>query len=159
MKYLFVFFLALMYKSNSQDLHHQMLSAQGKSTIISNGMLVSQSVGQQSAIGNYANGIAIGQGFQQGNWAKYLNACSAVKISTTIYPNPFISTVNFQFSQPITEIIEIDVFDVLGRLIFQDKKPPTKSILIIELPQLASSNYFVRLTTTDYTYYSQIVKQ
>ena len=159
MKYLIWIILALTLNSYSQDLHHQMLSSQGKNTILSNGMLVSQTIGQQSAIGNHTNGVTVGQGFQQSHWAKYVKSNTSVNIATTTYPNPFITTVNFQFSQPIKETIEIAVFDVRGRLIFQDKKRATDSVLTVELQQLASSNYLVRLTAPNYTYYSQILKQ
>lgn len=159
MKYLIWIILTLTLNSYSQDLHHQMLSSQGKNTILSNGMLVSQTIGQQSAIGNHTNGVTVGQGFQQSHWAKYVKSNTSVNIATTTYPNPFITTVNFQFSQPIKETIEIAVFDVRGRLIFQDKKRATDSVLTVELQQLASSNYLVRLTAPNYTYYSQILKQ
>ncbi len=152
-------FVLLSYSVFSQDLHHQMISSQGKSTILSNGMLVSQTIGQQSAIGNHTNGVTVGQGFQQSLWAKYVKSNISANISTITYPNPFITTLNFKFSQPIKETIEISVFDVRGRLIFQDKKRATDSVLTIELPQLASSNYLVRLTAPNYTYYSQILKQ
>jgi hypothetical protein len=136
-----------------------MLSSQGKSVVISNGMLVSQSIGQQSAIGNYNNDNTIGQGFQQSNWAKYVRTNIPTILTTNTYPNPFISKINFQFSQPIRETIEITLFDIRGRILFQDKKRATDSILTIELPQLASNNYLVRLTAPNYIYYSQILKQ
>jgi hypothetical protein len=134
-----------------------MLSSQGKSTVLSNGILVSQTIGQQSAIGNHTNGVTVGQGFQQSHWAKHVSSNAANQITT--YPNPFVTTVNFQFSKPISETIEIALFDVRGRLLFQDKKRATDSVLTVELPQLASSNYLIRLTATNYTYYSQILKQ
>jgi hypothetical protein len=155
------YFLLIVFTTNlfSQNLHHQMLSSQGTSKVLNNGMLVSQTIGQQSAIGNHTNGVTVGQGFQQSHWAKYVNSNVVAHITTTTYPNPFITTVNFQFSQPIKETIEIAVFDIRGRLIFQDKKRATESILTVELPQLASSNYLVRLTAPNYTYYSQILKQ
>jgi hypothetical protein len=136
-----------------------MLSSQGKSTILSNGMMVSQTIGQQSAIGNHTNGVTLGQGFQQSHWTKFVNSNTSVNIITTTYPNPFIKSVNFQFSQPITEFIEIAVFDIRGRLIFKESKKANNSILTLELPLLASSNYLVRLTAPNYTYYSQILKQ
>jgi hypothetical protein len=152
-------FVLLSYSVFSQDLHHQMLSSQGKSTILSNGMMVSQTIGQQSAIGNHTNGVTLGQGFQQSHWTKFVNSNTSVNIITTTYPNPFIKSVNFQFSQPITEFIEIAVFDIRGRLIFKESKKANNSILTLELPLLASSNYLVRLTAPNYTYYSQILKQ
>jgi hypothetical protein len=136
-----------------------MLSAQGKSVVIANGMLVSQSIGQQSATGNYKKGYVIGQGFQQNNWEKLINKNKASIISTVTYPNPFISTINFQFSQAITDEITVTLFDVIGRLVFQQEAKATGNILIVELPQLASSNYLVLLTAPNYKYYSQILKQ
>ena len=36
-----------------QQLHHQMLSSQGSSNLLSTGTLVHQNIGQQSVIGNY----------------------------------------------------------------------------------------------------------
>lgn len=159
MKHFMWIFLSLTLSTFSQDLHHQMLSSQGKSTVLSNGMMVSQTIGQQSVIGNHTNGVTVGQGFQQSHWAKYVSSNVTNQITTTTYPNPFVTTVNFQFSQPISETIEISLFDVRGRLLFQDKKRATDSVLTVELPQLASSNYLIRLTATNYTYYSQILKK
>lgn len=159
MKHFMWIFLSLTLSTFSQDLHHQMLSSQGKITLLSNGMMVSQTIGQQSVIGNQTNGVTVGQGFQQSLWAKYVSSNVANQITTTTYPNPFVTTVNFQFSQPISETIEISLFDVRGRLLFQDKKRATDSVLTVELPQLASSNYLIRLTATNYTYYSQILKK
>lgn len=159
MKLFIWIFLSLTLSTFSQDLHHQMLSSQGKSTVLSNGMMVSQTIGQQSVIGNHTNGVTVGQGFQQSHWAKYVSSNDTNQITTTTYPNPFVTTVNFQFSQPISETIEISLFDVRGRLLFQDKKRATDSVLTVELPQLASSNYLIRLTATNYSYYSQILKK
>jgi hypothetical protein len=89
--------LSLSLYSCCQNLQHQMLSFQGKSTILSNGMIVSQTIGQQSTIGNHSNGINENQGFQQNHLAKYLNSNVANHITTTNYPNSIIKTVNFQF--------------------------------------------------------------
>lgn len=156
-----IFILLLSFSSlHSQDLHHQMLSSQGTSKELSNGMYVSQTIGQQSVIGNYtSDGKTYGQGFQQSVWSKYISSNSNNFISTVTYPNPFISTINFQFSQPIKEPIAVSVFDVRGRLIFSQEKQALGNLLTLELPQLTDSNYLVKLTATNYIYYAQILKQ
>jgi hypothetical protein len=138
-----------------------MLSAQGASVSLSNGMYVSQTIGQQSVTGNYTKeDFTYGQGYQQSLWGKYIKGNStASAITTTTYPNPFITTIHFQFSQPITDVVGITVFDIRGRLIFQTEKKPDETLLTVELPQLASSNYLVRLQATNYMYYTQILKQ
>jgi len=144
-----------------QSLHHQMLSAQGSSTTLSNGIFVSQTIGQQSVIGNYTqDGFSYGQGFQQSVWSKYINQNEALSsITTTTYPNPFISTINFQFSEPIKETITVSLFDIRGRLIYSEDKIATDNILTVEFSNLSSSNYLVRLSTPNYTYFTQILKQ
>jgi hypothetical protein len=144
----------------SQDLHHQMLSSQGDSKQLPNGMYVSQTIGQQSVIGNYTrDGKTYGQGYQQSVWSKYIQSTVNNPITTVVYPNPFVSSINFQFSQPIKERIKMELFDVRGRLIFQTEQLPTDNLLTVALPNLASSNYLVKLTASNYTYYTQILKQ
>jgi len=154
-----VLLLFISLSMHSQELHHQMIAAQGKSVVIANGMLVSQSIGQQSAIGNNTNSYTVGQGFQQSNWKKYVNNNIATSISTITYPNPFVTTINFQFSIPVKDKILIEVFDIRGRLVFKEEKKASETLLTIDLPSLPSSNYLARLTAPNYTYYSQILKQ
>ena len=159
---LFYIFLFLTFITSvcAQDLHHQMLSSQGASKQLSNGMYVSQTIGQQSVIGTYTkNGITYQQGFQQFTWSKYISNNTTNAITTIIYPNPFIQTINFQFSQSIKDAINVEVYDINGRLIFRQEKKPVENILTIDLPQLASVNYLVRLTAPNYIYYSQIIRQ
>ncbi len=146
--------------SYSQDIHHQMVSAQGISKTLPNGMFISQTIGQQSVIGNFTNnGYTFGQGFQQSVWSKYIHSNSNNVITTITYPNPFISSINFQFSQVINETISVSIFDIRGRLVFTQNKQAINTILTIELPNLASSNYLVHLTTSNYNYFTQILKQ
>lgn len=143
-----------------QSLHHQMLSSQGASIELYNGMYVSQTIGQQSVTGNSTkNGYTIGQGYQQSVWSKYIETNLSSEITTITYPNPFIQTVNFQFSRPINDVISVAIFDIRGRLIFQQEKKANETILTIELQQLPAENYLVRLTGKNYTYYTRILKQ
>lgn len=160
MRYTLLIFLCLNTFTYGQTLHHQMLSAQGKSTVLSNGTFISQTVGQQSVIGNATkNGYTTGQGYQQIVWGKYISSNLPSEITTTTYPNPFIQSVNFQFSKPINETISIAIFDVRGRLIYQQEKRAIDNLLTIDLESIASSNYLVRLLSANYTYYTQIFKQ
>ncbi len=160
MRVIFLILTTYTITSYSQDLHHQMLSSQGDTKQLPNGMYVSQTIGQQSVIGNYTkDGKTYGQGYQQSVWSKYIQSTVNNPITTVTYPNPFVSTINFQFSQPIKERIKMELFDVRGRLVFQTEQLPTDNLLTVELPNLASSNYLVKLTASNYTYYTQILKQ
>lgn len=141
------------------NLHHQSLSAQGTSKVLSDGSYVSQTIGQQSVIGNYtAEGKTYSQGYQQSVWSKYINSTTNNTITTVAYPNPFVSSINFQFSAPISDLINIQLFDIRGRLVYQKEEYAIDSILTIELLDLASSNYLVRLASKNLTYYTQILK-
>ena len=129
MRLLLLIFIFHLSSIHSQELHHQMLSAQGTSKELSNGMYVSQTIGQQSVIGNYTkDGKTYGQGFQQSVWSKYISGNNNNSITTVTYPNPFASTINFQFSQPIIGPISITLFDVRGRLIFAQEKEATENV-------------------------------
>jgi hypothetical protein len=55
-----------------QVLHHQMISSQGKSSVLSNGIRVKQTIGQQSVSGNSKGDYIVQQGFQQNRWTKIL---------------------------------------------------------------------------------------
>jgi len=144
----------------SQELHHQMMSSQGKSIALPNGMYVSQTIGQQSVIGNSSKaGYSYGQGFQQSAWGKRVTANVNNSITTVTYPNPFVETVNFEFSKPIASAISVNVFDIQGRLVFQQEKNSVGNILSINMTQLAESNYLVQLTAPNFTYYTQILKK
>lgn len=159
-KSLLIIFMVFISGVQSQKLHHQMLSAHGTSKELSNGMYVSQTVGQQSVIGTYTiDGKTYGQGFQQSLWGKYIQSTVNNPITTVVYPNPFVSTTNFQFSRPIEGPISVNLFDVRGRLIFTTEKEATENTLTLDLPHIADSNYLVRLSTPNYIYYAQILKK
>lgn len=160
MKYLILLFSITFH---GQVLHHQMLSSQGQTTKAPNGLLVKQTVGQQSITGSSSNEkYVVIQGFQQSLWGKYIasNKIDSVEdIKTITYPNPFTTSVNFQFSKPITDVISIYIFDILGRLVYEQKKKADSTILTIDLTTLSSSEYLVRLSTTNLNYYTKIIKK
>jgi hypothetical protein len=160
MRYLLLLFSITFH---GQVLHHQMLSSQGLSAKTTSGLLVKQTVGQQSITGSSTNkDYVVIQGFQQSYWSKYItsNKIDVVQgISTIAYPNPFTETINFQFSKPITDEISISIFDILGRLIYEQKKKIDNTILTIDLARLPTSEFLVRLTTNNLNYYTKIIKQ
>ena len=160
MKYLLLLFTITFH---GQTLHHQMLSSQGLSTKTTNGLLVKQTVGQQGITGSSTNkDYVVIQGYQQSLWAKYIasNKIDAVEgINAIAYPNPFTQTINFQFSKPVADDITVSIFDILGRLVYEQKKKINNTILTIDLGSLPTSEYLVRLYTNNLNYYTKIIKQ
>lgn len=158
-KTILVIFLATGNALYSQNLQRQMVAAQGNTITIANGMYVSQSIGQQSITGtSQKNKLTISQGYQQSLWSNYIKTNEASIISTKTYPNPFFDTVYFQFSQPINTNVQITLFDITGRIVFQETINPNGSILSILNLQLPSATYLVHLTSEKWNYYTQIIQ-
>jgi hypothetical protein len=155
MKYLFLIFTITF---QGQVLHHQMLSSQGLSKKMSDGSIIRQTIGQQSLIGVSNKNYVVMQGFQQSVWNKNISSNSLDDIKTILYPNPFVETIYFNFSKPITETIEVYVFDILGHLILRQKKKSDNNSLTIDMPNSTEGEYIVKLITKNYSYSGKILK-
>lgn len=156
MKYLLLFFCTNFY---GQVLHHQMISSQGKSASLPNGILIKQTIGQQSVSGNSTGEYIIVQGFQQNYWSTILaNTPIKSDVVVTAYPNPFISNINFEFSKPITSELSIVIFDVSGHLIFEQKQNVKDNVVTVDLSVLPRSVYLVRLKNNEINYFIKIAK-
>jgi hypothetical protein len=156
MKYIFLLFCSTFY---GQLLHHDMLSAQGGSYITFKGLHINQTIGQQSVTGTSSNGIAVQQGFQQNCWASLLvenELVSSVQVYT--YPNPFVSAINFQISNRLDQELTVFVFDIQGRLVFQQRKLALNGLLTIGLSTLPNATYLARLSGASVNYYIKIIK-
>ena len=74
----------------SAQLHHQMLSSQGNTSVSQKGVVVTQTIGQQSVVGNYSSlGFTFGQGYQQANWARIIIEQSTSQFEVSVYPTKF----------------------------------------------------------------------
>lgn len=151
-------FLLICSFSKAQSLHHQMISCQGGNSIINGEYIVLFTVGQQSVIGTTTNGVSVQQGFQQNNWNKIIQQ-NTNSIITTVYPNPFKDVINFSFSKSPGNDINIVVFDLLGRLVYNQSIKNEENLISINLNNLSSSEYFVKLTSNNYTFSTKILKQ
>lgn len=159
MKYLLLLFSFPFY---GQVLHHQMIASQGQSKNIANVAVIQQTIGQQSIVGTNGKDFIVMQGFQQSLWGKYIASSLPTDVSgiiVTTFPNSFTETVNFQFSEPVTDAVLISVFDVTGRQVYRQDKVPINTILTVNLSILPSSTYLVRLQTAKLNYYTQILKK
>jgi len=143
----------------AQNVHHQMISSQGKNASITNGIIVSQTIGQQSLTGTSPNGVTVQQGFQQSNWNKIITAVPPTSIVTTTYPNPFVDSLTFQFSTAPSNLVRIEIYDILGRLLYNEKNEVTDFKTTINPIQLPSAEYLVKITAQNYTYFTKIIKK
>lgn len=156
MKFLFIFFTLPFY---GQILHHQMISSQGDTKKLSNGIIVKQTVGQQSIIGSSKNDYVITQGFQQSFWNRYIATNYYSNIVANTFPNPFIDRVSFEFSDPIDEVVNIYIYNISGNLVFEKAQKPTDKILSFDLKLITGRQFLVRIQSTNFVYYTKIIKQ
>ena len=155
--YIFLFFTPQIY---AQELHHQMLSAQGTSTELQSGFYVSQTIGQQGNVGNSTtNDFSIIQGFQQSAWAKLIQSSTLPKLRTiSVYPNAFTEIVNIEFSAGLQGEVQVLVFNLSGQLVANRKTSITNNLVTLELGFLPRGMYLVRLTGSNLNYYTKIIK-
>lgn len=155
MRYLLILFTLTL---QGQVLHRQMISAQGATKKLPDGIEISQTIGQSSIIGTSSFNYVVQQGFQQSFWGMYIATNAAEKIQFKTYPNPFIQTLNFEFSKPIADDIEINVFDIHGRLIFTQTKKADNFLLTVLLPALSRGEYLIGLNSRTFSVFTKTIK-
>jgi len=141
---------------SSQDIHHQMISAQSTSSITSSGLTVKQSIGQISPTGNFSEKFSVQQGYLQSNWAVYLATPKDIVIKS--YPNPFTQFINFNLIGSNATKIMIQVFDINGKSVYLKEHDNESKLFRIELSRLAIGAYLVKIKDENRNYFTKIIK-
>jgi hypothetical protein len=135
-----------------------MISSQGSTSITAGGVVITQTIGQQSVIGNNENqSLKIGQGYQQTNWSKIILEQTNPEFEVSIYPNPFNDSINVQHNSE--EDITINIFNPAGMRVFTSVINVTGSIQTVNLEQLPSGVYLIHLLSTKLTYFTKLIKK
>ena len=143
-----------------QQLHHQMLSAQGNKATLQNGITVLQTIGQQSVIGNATVGnLTVQQGFQQSLFSKYFPTYNVNSTTTTVYPNPFAGALNVNFSELIPGEMSIALYNMFGVMIYNELKSNPSLTLSFNFDYLPTGSYVLQLTAKQYTFSKTLIKQ
>ena len=158
MRLLGILFLFLVQGAIGQTLHHQMVSAQGGSVTSNTGHTVNYSIGQQSVTGTNTSQYIVQQGFQQNNWSRIIKK-NKKSIITSLYPNPFVDQLTLDFSSSPGTIIQVIVFDILGRIIHTEAVTTQDNQIKLNLSRLSSAEYLIKLTSDNYEYATTIIKQ
>jgi hypothetical protein len=158
--YKFLFCLLITSYSWGQKLHHQSIASQGINSKITNGMIISQSVGQVNAsVGNFKNPkLIIGQGYIQSFGIAKSTLTIREIVTIKVYPNPVVDIANFKFSSEIGTIVTLDLFDSRGRLIIHQLVAPKDNSFTYDLSELAQGVYFAKIETTNQTFSTKIFK-
>lgn len=157
MKFIYLFAVFIFLSMKAQILHHQTFSSQGKKVLTSSGFVLSQSIGQNSPSGTFKNSdMVVQQGFQQYAVNKY--AINSNGVTTKVYPNPFVSDLSFEFSQSISDEIQVSLYDLSGKLVKNIYKKPENNILNVDFNNILDGHYIVVLNVGAYKFSTKIIK-
>lgn len=160
----FLFILNLSFTCFCQELVRQTTGVSGASNIVninSESYIVQQTVGQGSVIGTYqSGGLILRQGFIQPLEGSFkISVLENKSLDVSIFPNPFSNLLNLTFSDSIEDPVNVTVYDILGRVVFNKQYLPTDSnSLTLDLDFLNKSQYILNLSMNDKNFTSKIIK-
>lgn len=154
---LFLFSFSLHY--SQAKVHHWMMGAQGKSSTLSNGVTVYQSVGQQTVTNTGSAKDFVQQGFQQSYWKNIISKNNSKNIVTQLFPNPFVDFLTITFSSSPGKIITCEIYDLQGRLVFNEKIENTNNQIKLNLKKLINTQFLLRILGDKLVYSHMIIKK
>jgi len=143
----------------SQELHHEMISSQGKSVELDSGIYVTQTIGQHSIASYSIDNLTVQQGYQQSFWSSLINTNEEFSLDINFYPNPTIDIVNFNFSNLESSELNVLVFDYAGRVLITTKIDIENYKTKLDLSSLPSGSYLIYLNTNKFNYHTKIIKK
>ena len=142
-----------------QELHHEIISSQGKNIQLDSGVYVTQTIGQHSIASYFMDNLTVQQGYQQSFWNSLINSNEEFNTEITFYPNPTIDYVNFNFSNLESSDLNILVFDYAGRVLITTKIDIENYKTKLDLSSLPSGSYLIYLNTNKFNYHTKIIKK
>ncbi|TGV04742.1 T9SS type A sorting domain-containing protein [Flavivirga rizhaonensis] len=161
----YIFFIAFVfafYFGNAQMLRKQTLASQGSSHVVytnNKSYYIIESIGQASIINTYeANNYSLRQGYLQPVSASIVVNGFNADFKAVIFPNPFSSEVQIKFKEPVIDILQVTVRDVLGRIVLNQRYNPMQSI-VLNLDHLNIGSYSVHVSMRSKLLKSKIIKR
>jgi uncharacterized Zn-finger protein len=148
--------LLMTYNNFSQNIHHQMISAQNTSRVTNTGFLIKQTIGQTSAVGNFSGKFSVQQGFQQSKWSTYLAPSKEEVVKS--YPNPFTQFIQLQLTDLNTTQISVQIFDINGKLVYTRTHTAKNNLFKIALSHLAIGVYLVKIKNGQMNLFTKVIK-
>jgi hypothetical protein len=77
-----------------------------------------------------------------------------MNLDVVIYPNPFLESLSLFFNEAVADKVTVEIYDMLGRLIFSNSYPPSQNVNVI-LDDFTVANYILKIQANN----KQIVKK
>ncbi len=157
-----ILILSLIYfTSYSQKLQRSTVSMAGSSQTVRSGdrvYYVSQSIGQASTTGTFTNkGKTIRQGFQQPPGELRLSKPIIERLDAIVYPNPTGGILNIGFKDQSLKLIDVQLLDHSGKLLFKSNLEGTEHISI-DMEPFSSGVFFLKIISEDKYLYTSVIK-
>lgn len=145
---------------NAQTVRRQVLSNQGLTTVLSNGMLITQSVGQAGLIGAF-DGFNGSQGFQQLSLVSVIYKQMTINYNLVAYPNPFQSSITVAIPNmgSYEKSVFITVSDLYGRVVYSTNKLIENGNVQLDIEFLPKAVYLLSIELNKLHFTSKIIKQ
>ena len=157
----FILLIFISFLSKSKD-HRSVLNASGgTSTLktIDKSYRVQYSIGQQGPIGKIKSMIVnVRQGFIQPPRLIEKNSILDNILKVKISPNPFREALDVVFSEEIKNKIKVKIYDLMGKLVFDDELP-IKTQHKIYLNSIPDSQFILRLEGKEKYFQTKIIKR
>ena len=158
---LLIFISFISFISNSKD-HRSVLNASGgTSTLktIDKSYRVQYSIGQQGPIGKIKSMMVnVRQGFIQPPRLIEKNSILDNILKVKISPNPFREALDVVFSEEIKNKIKVKIYDLMGKLVFDDELP-IKTQHKIYLNSIPDSQFILRLEGKEKYFQTKIIRR
>lgn len=152
--------IGMMYALNvcAQQVHHQMISSQGSHVQATNGVVLKQTIGQQSVIGKHAgNQFIVGQGFlNSAIFSKKQTALPGIEVSC--FPNPFSSNLNLQFPINFKGVVRVAIYDIKGGVVYEADSMVDNNLINIETLYLPDGAYVLKLQAENVNFTAHLIK-
>ena len=157
----FIILIFISFHSNSRDYRAVFNVSGGSKTLktLDKSYRVQYSIGQQGPIGKI-NTMMVNarQGFIQPPKFIETNAILDKLLRVKISPNPFTEALDVVFSEEIKNKIKVKIYDLMGKLVFDDELP-TKAQHKIYLNSIPESQFILRLESKEKYFQTKIIKR
>ena len=157
----FIILIFISFHSNSRDYRAVLNVSGGSKTLktFDKSYRVQYSIGQQGPIGKVSTMMVNArQGFIQPPKFIETNSILDKLLKVKISPNPFTEALDVVFSEEIKNKIKVQIYDLMGRLVFDDELP-TKAQHKIYLNSIPESQFILRLESKEKYFQTKIIKR
>ena len=136
---------------------HQTLSSQGGVYTSNSKIVVSQSIGQASVIGQYSNALSgVVQGFQQPYWDKLISN-NWESLDILISPNPFVNQFSIIYAEDAK--MNLSLYDLTGKLVYRKGINFNGPSELVEINGLAVGTYLTRIEINGQDFFTKLLKE